>query len=268
MKYEWNENEQKFQIKNGIKLSFKKRENTNPDCEILFNLQDYNFSKIISKYTTKNGVLKISQLLQDHLIIFEDLTKDCLSRKEFTADINVIYGATDIIVGHIDNMIGDVNINIENQSRKKEKSSKESNHTPEFRLSERLINYSSFAIDSDLKTELDKIHILLQDSETIMNSKHMYPEGFGKIEYRLENLNHILLQYNNMEKHEKYFEESEAEHTKSLLMEHLKNTERAIIDFNKDMLASDIHSLNIALRSALISMDNQTQYFKEENKEN
>lgn len=267
MKYEWNKNEQRFQVKNSVKLSFEKENDTNLDCGIIFCLHD-NFLKIISKYTTDDGVLKIGHLLKNHLIILEDLTKDCLWKKEFTEDIDVIYGATDIIAEYIDNMIGDVNINKENQSRKKGKGSKESKHTPEFRLSERLINYSSLAIDSDLKTELDKIHILLQNSETIMNSKNMYPEGLGKIEYRLENLNHILLQYNNMAKHEKYFEKSEAEHTKSLLMEHLKNTEHAIIDFNKDMLASDIHSLNIALRSALISMDNQTQYFKEENKEN
>lgn len=268
MKYEWNENEQKFQVKNGIKLSFKKENDINLDCGIIFHLREHSFSKIISKYTTEDGVLKIGLLLKNHLIVLEDLTKDCIWKKEFTEDIDVIYGATDIIAEYIDNMIGDVNINKENQSRKKEKSSKESNHTPEFRLSERLINYSSLAIDSDLKTELDKIHILLQNSETIMNSKNMYSEGLGKIEYRLENLNHILLQYSNMAKYEKYFEKSEAKHTKSLLMEHLKNTEHAIIDFNKDMLASDIHSLNIALRSALISMDNQTQYFKEENKEN
>lgn len=120
MKYEWNKNEQRFQVKNSVKLSFEKKNDTNLDCGIIFCLHD-NFLKIISKYTTDDGVLKIGHLLKNHLIILEDLTKDCLWKKEFTEDIDVIYGATDIIAEYIDNMIGDVNINKENQSKKKEK---------------------------------------------------------------------------------------------------------------------------------------------------
>lgn len=110
-----------FKSKTALNSALKKENDINLDCGIIFHLREHSFSKIISKYTTEDGVLKIGHLLKNHLIVLEDLTKDCFWKKEFTEDIDVIYGATDIIAEYIDNIIGDVNINKENQSRKKEK---------------------------------------------------------------------------------------------------------------------------------------------------
>ena len=87
-------------------------------------------------------------------------------------------------------------------------------------------------------------------------------ETLGKI---LRDYSYLLKHKEYISNGKRY--ETDINTVKVLLMEHLTLTQDALIKFNGDMLQNDLTNLETELRSLLISLDGKTEYYSRERKE-